>query len=208
MKTVTINLYGFNELSDEAKEHAIQKHRMNGGTDMQFAYDDAYETVKKFHDIFGTNESRDSWLYLRTDHICDSRLSLQGLRLHKFLINNYYHILYPKKYIGHINKDIKHRMAKSGTFGKGYTFFYSHINREKSCSLTGMCYDLDMLKPMHDFIEHPTDISYEDLLHECVWSLKKSLEKEETYRNSDEFISEELIANDCYFDEYGNALYL
>lgn len=62
MKTIEIKLYKFNELSEEAKQKAIENYRSKG-IDNQFMYDEAYATVKAFENVFQSNSrSRDSWL--------------------------------------------------------------------------------------------------------------------------------------------------
>ena len=49
MKTITINLYSFNELSNEAKEKALQNWNENNS---YFWSDDAIKSLKKFAEHF------------------------------------------------------------------------------------------------------------------------------------------------------------
>ena len=50
MKTIEINVYSFNELSDDAKENAIEQYRENH---YEFFWsDDYFDSAKKCLDVF------------------------------------------------------------------------------------------------------------------------------------------------------------
>jgi hypothetical protein len=87
MKTIEIKLYQFSELSESAKQKAIENYRNdNTNEDYSYLYGEAHESVKAFHNVFGTNEGNRSWSTCRFDHIDDNILELTGLRLRKYLI--------------------------------------------------------------------------------------------------------------------------
>jgi hypothetical protein len=208
-RTIEVKLYSFEELSEEAKQVAIKKFR-GDGIDISHCYDDAHESVKKFHEMFGSEEGYRSWLDVRTGHIDDNILELSGNRLRTYLINNFPSAFYERKYRKHgKNREEKpkyHRLiAKVNTTrdGKFYPVYRSNFETESSCPFTGACYDEYLLFPFKEFIKAPDNRDFEDILNEAVGSLAKSLEDEQEYRDSDESIIEELSSNDCEYTEEG-----
>lgn len=139
-------------------------------------YNEAHDTVKEFCRLSGIKEGDRSWLEFSTDRIDDDVLNLSGLRLRKWILNNWTW-LYKSKYIGHISKPIKHKRIKVKN-----TFFpyYSGCQVENSCVLTGVCWDDSLLSPVYDFIAFKgnyKDTNLDDLLSDCFYSLKKDLEQ-------------------------------
>ena len=199
MKTCKINLYSFNELSDAAKSKAIEDYRK--GNDYSFMYDEAHETVKKFNDVFNLNEGRNSWLDY-SDNFEDNVLILTGQRLRTYILNNFGNSLYKGKYYSLWSKT-----EKSYKYYKdGYPVLkskHSKILLENCCVLTGVCYDDDILQPIYNFIDKPDTSNLTDLINDCFYSLKNSLEREEDCRNTDDYISEEIEANEMQFTEDG-----
>lgn len=192
MKTVRIKIYQFNELNDHAKQKAIQDYRREE-VYTDYIYDDAHESVNKFHDIFGTTEGGTSWLDIRTGHIDDNILNLKGVRLRTYIINNFWSQLYKPK-----------------TFYNGDKQRKSKITLDNCCILTGVCYDLDLLNPIYDFLEryqqkadYYSYMDFDRLLQDCINSLEKSIQSEVDYRNSDEGITEELENNEREYTKDG-----
>jgi hypothetical protein len=210
MRTVTTTLYSFDELSEEAKQTAIENFR-GGGVETSYYWDEARESVKEFHDIIGTKEGNSSWLDIQTGHIEDDILQLSGVRLRTYLINNFPELFYERKYRTSFSKDERpstHPMRstknrKDGTF---WIKHHSNFLTESCCPLTGVCYDEDILDPLKAFIKQPDSRTFEDLLSETMESLRISLEKEDDYRNSDEAIQEDIEANDYEYTEYGQTV--
>jgi len=91
------NLYSFNELSKESQEKAINNYR-NDGRDYLFYYDDIISSVKKVIELFGL-KTGNQYDDIRTSHIYDDILNLSGVRLYKYLVNQYYSDLFKPKYI-------------------------------------------------------------------------------------------------------------
>lgn len=217
MKTIQIQLYKFDELSEAAQQKAINLERENVCID--FIYDDAHSTVKAFNEVFNTSGARNSWLDVNTGHFEYQILELKGFRLQKYLWNNFKDTLYKRKYLKHGElaavKKAYHRMKKQTEItnnctnkGKISVSYYSNIQKEsKNCNLTGMCYDDDMLQPIYDFLEKRDfsncSINFEDLLKNCFDEMKKTIENEIEYRNSDESIIEELQDSDNDYTENG-----
>jgi len=211
MKTITVNLYEFNELSDEAKENAIN-HFRDKNTDYSWFVEEANDTFEKFAKIFNID-----WRNIyycepyRNDYkldLDDNIINLSGHRLAKYIWNNYKRDLFKGKYYSvKSNKVLKHKRVKSEILKNGNVFnaYYSKIQLENSCVLTGVCYDEDILKPVYDFLDKPKDnINFETLLNDCIYSLCHSVSSEIEYRESDKGITEEIESNDYDFDEDGN----
>ena len=213
--TTTVEAYKFEELSEEAKEKAIQEIRGNG-IDISHCYDEAHESVKKFHNTFRSEEGRNSWYDVRTGHIDDNILELTGQRLRTYLINNFPAAFYERKFRGHSKNDHRsteepkrHRLVekiRKDHKGNFYRVFRSNFLEESCCPFTGVCYDEDLLKPFKDFIKQPDSRTFEDLLQEAGETLRTSLENEEEYRNSDAAITEDIEANEYEFTEDGEQI--
>lgn len=213
MKTISINLYEYSELSEKAKQRAINQVRNRESND-NFFYDEAEKTVKEFEKIFPTNsKGNDSWLECNVD-IEDNIETLSGERLRKYIYNNFGKSLYKPKYVGSLktNDFVSHKRIKSplevNRAGNRFNPYYSAINVSDSCVLTGVCYDNDMLNPLYLFLDRKgyLNYSFSELLKLCYSSLKKSLANEEDYRNSDAGILDIINCNDFMFDEYGKIV--
>jgi hypothetical protein len=207
MKTIEQKIYSFEELGQQAQQNAIDHARKNQCND--FIYEDAYNTVKRFNEVFNTNEGWNSWLDVRTNDIGDDVLQLTGLRLRTYILNNYGYAIYNRKFLGiSKNEDCNLRPHRMKNFrknykGNTYCFYYSNIQETTDSTLTGICYDHSILDPIYDFIKKPTDINFKQLLNECFENLKADIEEEIDYRNSDEFIKIEIIENQYEFYENG-----
>ena len=67
-----------------------------------------------------------------------------------------------------------------------------------------MCYDDDILSPIYEFLNKPSDrIDFETLLNDCIYSLCASVNAEIEYQSSEEAITETIEANDYDFTEDG-----
>ena len=204
MRTVRTKIYKFEELTKEAQQKAINKHREV--MDNDFIYDDTHKVVEAFNDVFETKEGRNSWLDVYTDHMEENILELKGLRLQKYLWNNYKNQLFKGKYYSlWSKKDISYKYHKNG-----YPVLksrYSKVLKQNSCVLTGMCYDDYMLQPIYDFLEKRNfsncTITFYNLINDCFDELRKTVENEIDYRNTDDAIIEEIKANDYEFTKDG-----
>ena len=217
MRTIRTKIYKFEELTKEAQQKAIEYYR-NNILSFDFIYSDAESTVNAFCNAFKVKSGSNSWLDCNTSYIDDDILNLSGLRLRKYLLNNFADTLYQRKYLKHgeLRESRKpyHRMMKQIEItsncpnkGKISVSYYSNIFKvAQNCNLTGMCYDDDMMQPIYDFLELRTfgSTNFEDLLRECFDAMRSTLESEEEYMNTDEYISEEIGCNEYEFTEEGN----
>lgn len=202
-RTIRTKVYKFDELSEAAQQKAVDNCRSMFAEDSAFSYDEAYETVKEFHDIFGTKEGRNSWLDINFGSIEDNVLELKGLRLRKYIWNNYKCRLFSGKYYSTVG-----RYDANGKYH--YKSRKSRVIIEHSCELTGVCWDEFLLQPIYEFLDwklrpdYNSYMDFEALVNDCFDSLRKALEAEEEYRCSDEYVREEIIANEYEFTKDGN----
>lgn len=215
MRTVTKEVYSFDELNEDAKQTAIDYYR-NNWVCSDYIYDEAHETVKKFHEIFGTSEGRRSWLEVSTDSIDNNVLELKGLRLQKYIWNNYAQYLYKGKYYnykGNTSEKLIHKRIESIYYpNRQYwgNYYYSAITKDNSCTLTGVCCDYSLLQPIYDFLDnyrskpnYHNNLDFETLINDCFASLEKDLQSEEESLSEDENIIESIEANEYEWNEDG-----
>lgn len=210
-RTIRTKVYQFSELSEQAKQKSINQYR-NSEQYNQHYYDEIIDSVKAVCELFNLKTGRE-WTDIRTSHIDDNILELKGVRLYKYIVNNYWSNLYKRKFLGSIgdNRVIKHRMSKTNFYdmSKGArvsssNFIYSNVRFDNSCTLTGVCYDNDILQPIYDFLKRP-DLSttFEDLMQEIESAISKTFDNTEEWLNSDEFIKDEIEANEYEFKADG-----
>lgn len=206
MRTVRTKVYKFNELSKQAKENAIGNYR-NRGYDYQHYYDEITESVKALCNLFNLKTGR-QWSDLRLSHIDDNIIELKGVRLYKYLVNNYYNDLFTPKYIKAIDRELKCKQfvceVRKDYKGEKYTQLFSKQFRTNSCVLTGVCYDDDILHPIYDFLKKPDkDTTFESLFNDVAHAISKCYDNTEEWVNSDEFIKDEIEANELEFTKDG-----
>lgn len=192
-----LELFTFNELSDNAKAKALNDFNYSE-YNFDYIYDDANNTLKVFKDTFYNNDSNIN--------------ELEGLRLYKYIINNYYDILFKPKFIGSLKKDapVYHKQIKITKYKNGNisNFYYSKVLKINSCVLTGVCYDDDILKPIYEFLKSPYNINFNKLISYCIDNLEKSIQNEIDYNYTDESKAEYLNENDYYFTVDGKMINL
>jgi len=202
MRTIRTKVYQFNELSNEAKEKAIQWYR-NGNDDDSFYADEIIDSVKEVAELF---DLKFGWEYtdIRTGHIDDNILQLQGVRLYKYIVNNYYNTLFERKtyFFCRMPDGSKKFNCVGQNVGK-YTSKCQWVIA--SCPLTGMCYDMDILQPVYNFLKKPdTSTTFEDLISGIESAIQKTFDSNEEWINSDEYITETIEANEYEFTKEGN----
>lgn len=218
MRTQEITIFTFEELTPEAQQRAIYKYRhSNHDSQCGQDYEDTLKAFKKLFPVNVKNWQIDPWGYSFCDMYStadDQIKDLSGLRLFKYLVNNFGGTLYKRKYLGSLKTQdqphSRHRMVKNieisrGTNkGKFYALVYSNCQTEQSCNLTGVYSDESILQPLYNFLEAPDkNTTFADLMEECgnAWAaaFSESIEEE----NSDEYISDILINNDYEYTEEG-----
>lgn len=207
MKTIEINLYKFDELSEQAKQRAIENERLNG-IDTSFIYDEARNKVEWFCDIFNCFSDSRNWLeynYFDAEH--EEILSFTDERLRKFIINNFWHDLHIGKYYSlWSKKDQNPHYTPNGSapWGKLKTR-YSKNNIRAFMRFTGVCYDESILQPIYEFLDGKGYELYtiDELFTACFQKLSNDIDNQIEAMLSDEYISEQLQCNDYNFLESG-----
>lgn len=200
MKTIELKIYSFDELSEEAKEVAIENYR-NNNTEVFWASENR-DTMEKFAELFPIKVTH--WEYGGRGEGVDFHFTaddtieeLSGTRLATYIWNNYRNEIYkPKQYWicqGHHNAvgmNAKHRNSK---------IFLDRFG----CPLTGYCMDDDIIAPLFDFMDKPTNQNFKELLEDCFDEWIKACNTDIEWQNSDEYITEELVNNGYEFEEDG-----
>jgi hypothetical protein len=201
MKTVAINLYSVNELDETAKQRAFQDYC---GSDQYFSGDDNKNTLYEFERIFPVKIK--SWEY----GFCNSYINfefdtyeneqeikeLSGVRLLKYIINNYYEYLYsPKTFtkigIYLVGKENKKRKSKI-------------IFQKDNSKLTGYYMDEEIIDPIYKYLEKPNKYtSFYDLMNDCLQSWLVACNKDFEYAYSEEAFIEDSEANERLYFESG-----
>lgn len=183
MKTVNLNLYSFDELSENAQEKVISTWRDN---DQYFWDSENTDSLNAFCKIFDIKIK--DYEYGYRNYINSSfNLSLDILEFknvvaYKYLWSNYKSDIFkPKQYY----KNGKKRLSK--------------IQLNNDFVLTGYYIDNEILAPIYDFLKKPDNSSIEDLLNDCLNNWLSAGRKDYEYWNSEECIREEIKDNDYLF---------
>lgn len=220
METITKNyqVYDFSELSETAKEKVVNDFS-NDSFYAGWIFDEAGQTLKEFCSIFSINYRNIDFLEpYRNEYsfgLEDNILGLSGLRLRTYIINNYYSNLYKKRYLkdgglsdtkpnSHKMREISQIQANCPNKGKYSISYYSNIQLDNDCPLTGTIYDYSILDPIYNFLNKPKDsITFEDLLNDCISNLSKDVQKEYEYQLTQAAIEDYCLANNYKFLENG-----
>ena len=205
MKTIELKIYSFDELTETAQQNAINHFRQN--QDFSFEFEEIISSVKKLIDVFNL-KGGDTYANLKYWHIKDDILQLSGVRLYKYILNNYGFALFKPKYLKRIDKAVNYRqfICKQHKDHKGniYTQLYSKYKKTDSCVLTGMCYDDDLLKPVYEFLKTPCKYTtFEHLIQDIENAISKTFEDVEEWLYSEEYIIDMIKANEYEFTENG-----
>jgi hypothetical protein len=201
MQTITLELFKFNELSEDAKQTAIDNYRYSGNHCGDAG--EIIDSAKAASELFNLKTGR-QYSDVSTCHIDDDILELKGVRAYKYLLNNYGGELFKRAYIKHYDthKIIPQFYCERKTYKNGNksTFVYSKYKTTDSCVLTGFCYDDDILQPVYDFLAKPCkNTTIQDIFEELGEAIAKAFADYEDWVTSDEYISEVLECNNYDF---------
>ena len=195
-ETTTRTIYTFDELSETAKEKAFEEWLKYA--EYFFAHDNA-ESLKKFCEIFPVKVK--DWEYgYRYDisarfDIDPNAEELTGVRLQKYLWNNYGSLIYQGKYYS------------KGQYKDGkYTYKQrrSKVLKQTDCVLSGYWIDYELLKPIYTFLDsrNPSG-TFEDLLQDCLNSWLIACQKDYEHFFSYDNFQEEMTETDNEYTEEG-----
>jgi hypothetical protein len=199
MRTKTVTLYKFAELSETAKQKAYDNW-LAGDRNNPWANENI-NTLFAFKKIFpitlGHNDLT-QFSFAGDDEI----EQLRGQRLANYIWNNYKSQIYKGRYYSTSMKKIK--VDKEHPAGLTYTKRYSRIQLDNCCVLTGYCMDDEILNPIYTFLNKPDEnITFGELMQKCIDNFKDAVEKDDEYSYSMEFFMDEAEANDYEFTENG-----
>ena len=192
MRIVEVKVYEFNELSEKAKERAVEKYNYLE-PDVSI-----WKIIKEFETHFGLKvESRDLERYfkIRFDNDdYDDISTLNGERLYRYIQNNFHDTLYKRKEYG-IVKDYRYTGKKR----------VSRILYEKTeCPFTGLWLDESLLEPVREFMRKiEYGLTLKGLMERCVSNLVGEYKEYIEYLESEEHFAEYCEANDWEFFEDG-----
>ena len=192
----TIELYEYCELEKEAQEFAIEEYKNNQDAYFYFM-DDVNQSLKVFCDIVGIKlksfiVNPYSKGYVTFEFLDSNKREITaGKRTYNYIIEHFYFsMLYRPKY-----KDWKN--GKPRHFKQIF---------DKDCTLTGVCYDLDLLEDLYRYIEYPEicyNLNLEEVIQTCLENLASSVISEMEYRQSDEYIIESIQEQGYLFFKNG-----
>lgn len=188
MRQETRTSYRIGELSEEAREKAVEHYRNNGAE--WHWHDEARDTLEAFCNMVGVKvleydiERADVRI---AGHDDVEIKGLTGARLMSYLYNRYYSTLYKPEYV-----NVKRRKSCVNTC---------------DCPLTGYCMDYDILKPLLDAMSgRRYRDTYWDIVNDCLQSWAIAARKDYEYSLSDEYIIDHLQTNEAEYDINGNPI--
>lgn len=203
MRTQTIKIYKFNELSKKAKEYAIEQYR-NKNSEIFWA-DETIESLKSLFNACNGVKLKDYSLgeynsSLEVEFSYDEVGELSGKRAFAWIENNLLCNIRIKKGIDNLKNRVwlsdcvKNPKHKQGAFIR----FEGTI---KDCPFTGYCADDVFLDSLLKDIKQGCDLktAFEGL----ATTYQKIIQNEIEYQNSDEYIIEHMECNDYEFTKDG-----
>ena len=184
MRTIRTKVYRFSELSESAKQKAIDWYR--DGNEYHNS-NEILSTIKIGLKQFGAILKNYS-IYWDNINGCDFNIAIEttdeieelnGVRLWKYLHNNNlltYWNKYHKKTENLLNGDLP---------------------------FTGVCFDSDFLDNIKDFVIKPANTTFNELLTDSVYNTIKAGCNDWEYQQSDEAITDTIEANEYEFKADG-----
>lgn len=203
MRTITTNLYTFDELSDEAKEKAIESYRYY---DFEFAWQrEMVDTIKAIAEVMNCKVEWFSYDGITYDVSLYSRETedienLSGKRAWAYIWNNY---LYPnREYKTYWKDKVIHCDGRKNWKRKSKISF-----GWDNCPFTGYCADCCFIEAWREWqklFRNNSTLTVEDFIDLVAINLSKEWTNDNKYQNSDEAIAEILSINEYEFTEDGN----
>jgi len=190
MEQVTVNVFEYKELSEEAKEKVLNEVR---SWDLYAWEHENRATLDAFCDEWGITNL--DWEYggYRPSHISgsfnfDEEENLKGVRLRTWIINNHWGDLYRKKYVGWLKTQKRPHHSKC---------------QIEEAMPTGYYLDSVIRRPIYKFLQKPNGQLMEDILKDCLEEWVEACNEESEYCFSREGIEELITINEYRFLENG-----
>ena len=216
MKEITIKLYTFDELSDEAKKRAHETFLSTG--DYWGASGDATATIKKVEELFciklsdweiGSYNPRYPTVTFENSRWYNDALDLKGNRARAYLWNNFGKVLLTGRYYSKWH----------GTKYEHSRLFFNRVY-DGTCPLTGVCFDCDALDPMAYFcfgvvwngekrvpsgrsLRADNAVTVKSVIQDCVYSMFKAFNADCEASESMDYFAELCEVNGWTFEEDG-----
>lgn len=195
MKTIEVKLFKFSELSEEAKQTAIENWRNNqNNDDFQFAAESIIDDAKEIGKLLGIDISNIyySGFYSQGDGACFEGHYRYNTGSIKKL----------KEYAPE-NKEL-HRIADElQALQKKHFYQLMADVRHRGHYYHEMCTDISVYRNDYKEVSSDTEDAVKELLRDYMRWIYSTLDKENDYVNSDEAISETLEVNGYDFTETG-----
>lgn len=208
MKEIVLKLYEFDELSKDSQEKIIERERWNVMEQCMDAYSVDYKkSMKAFGELTNTkvydyevgySTCNFSYGFKHSDIFTEN---LCGKLLFRYINNNIMPYIIKGKYF-----------STSGKYVDGkYKYKHKHsrvmFDYGDNCPLTGMCYDLYLLKPIINYYNtwcnYSGNFSLENLIEQCYDNFFKSWHKEYEYWVD----NEDAIREELHHNQYEDQLY-
>lgn len=201
MKKLTITLFEYSELSEEAKKHAYQQWYDKHIVDKPHWAEENKNSMEAFAEAIGIEVTdwsygghgegvswRTGWEYE------DEILALTGIRLLKWIHNNLGSVLYKGKYYSlwsKIDQNPYYTEGGHAPWGKLKSKHSKVIFETRQCNLTGYCMDESLLDPFYDFIKNPCqNKDLKDLIEESFHNWVRDCNADSEYKTSREYFEE------------------
>ena len=209
MKTISLDLFGINELNDAAQKYAYNEWLQTKEYD---EWGENYRTLQAFVDklpikvkeVYGAYETiHVDWRFTESVEI----EQLSYLRLHKYIMNNYWNVLFKACYVRCMKNEepIKHPyvQVRKAANGKFYNTFHSLMRPTRDCNLTGYFIDEAILDPMYKFLNNPENITFSELIQRCLNKWMSAVRMDYKQTVSMQAFIEEMEYEDTDFMENG-----
>ncbi len=184
--SITYDLYPIGELPVEQQDRA-HSDWLHSGPDY-IDRSDNRNTLDAFCKLFDVNCHKwgydsDHYSYRFSMNIDDRIEELRGLRLAKYIVNNYGYALFLPK-----------------TYWKNSKYRKSHIQTDTCCVLTGYCMDYDILASVYEFLSRPdSGMTFYHLVDLCLDKYFRACRDDCEYYYSPESFKEICECNDWEF---------
>lgn len=185
MRTETITILQFDELSDEAKERAREWWRQCDAADGYHWWDEAKSSLDEFCERFN----------VKVEDYCVGAFSPSHVRLNVDRYDTEYGTHY----------DDNNVPGLSGIRLWKYLRNQCDVDRllAQCCPFTGVCFDESMLEPLRAFIERPDDRTYAMLINDCVDSWLEYVVADMENQPDDNEVDDAIESNGYEFTESG-----
>lgn len=205
MKVIKINLYSFDELSEDAQQRVIESERssiVESGCDL--LNDDYSGSLKAFCELFGiryqTHNNYSSWFVTWNfkhqqfpDMSCDDK-EVTGKYVLRFLNRHYFGMLSRKTIYGKFKCDENGKLIEHKKFVSRCEWV------DDGCPLSGLYCDYDILEPIRKYLKKPDGSTLGELIDECFGNFVSSWDEEYQNLNTDEYARTELMEGSAYED--------